>query len=119
MITSTTLVIASVSPSRSSRPAIWRDIRRALPRAIGVATRAPILFHPRCHRAKFKQKLALQGIDVGGGTPEQFGAYMRDEFAKWGHLVKENGGDGGLELAGPSTRPGQFGFVLQNQASAC
>jgi tripartite-type tricarboxylate transporter receptor subunit TctC len=38
-----------------------------------------------------KQKLALQGIDVGGGTPQQFGAYMHDEFAKWGQLVKESG----------------------------
>lgn len=38
-----------------------------------------------------KQKLAMQGIDTGGGTPEQFGAYMKDEFAKWGALVKETG----------------------------
>jgi tripartite-type tricarboxylate transporter receptor subunit TctC len=38
-----------------------------------------------------KEKLALQGIDVGGGTPEQFGAYMRDEFPKWGGLVKDSG----------------------------
>ena len=38
-----------------------------------------------------KQKLAAQGIDTGGGTPEQFGAYMKDEFAKWGALVKETG----------------------------
>ena len=38
-----------------------------------------------------KQKLAVQGIDVAGGTPEQFGSYMRDEFAKWGGLVKETG----------------------------
>ena len=38
-----------------------------------------------------KQKLALQGIDVAGGTPEQFGAYMRAEFPKWGTLVKESG----------------------------
>jgi tripartite-type tricarboxylate transporter receptor subunit TctC len=38
-----------------------------------------------------KQKLALQGIDVAGGTPEQFAAYMRDEFVKWGRLVKESG----------------------------
>ena len=38
-----------------------------------------------------KQKLALQGIDVAGGTPEQFGAYTRDEFAKRGRLVKESG----------------------------
>ena len=40
---------------------------------------------------EIKQQLALQGIDVGGGTPEQFGVYMREEFAKWGRLVKESG----------------------------
>jgi tripartite-type tricarboxylate transporter receptor subunit TctC len=38
-----------------------------------------------------RQKLALQGIDISGGTPDQFGAYMQDEFAKWGRLVKESG----------------------------
>jgi tripartite-type tricarboxylate transporter receptor subunit TctC len=38
-----------------------------------------------------KDKLAVQGIDVAGGTPEQFGSYMREEFAKWGGLVKESG----------------------------
>ena len=38
-----------------------------------------------------KKTLAVQGIDVAGGTPEQFGAYMHDEFAKWGALVKETG----------------------------
>ena len=38
-----------------------------------------------------KKNLAQQGIDVSGGTPEQFGAYMHDEFAKWGALVKEAG----------------------------
>ncbi len=38
-----------------------------------------------------KEKLAVQGIDVAGGSPEQFGSYMRDEFAKWGGLVTETG----------------------------
>jgi tripartite-type tricarboxylate transporter receptor subunit TctC len=38
-----------------------------------------------------KAQLAKQGIDVGGGTPKQFGDYMRDEFPKWGRLVKESG----------------------------
>ena len=38
-----------------------------------------------------KQKLSAQGIDVAGGTPEQFGAYMHDEFTKWGQLVKDSG----------------------------
>ncbi len=38
-----------------------------------------------------KEKLARQGIDLAGGTPDEFGAYMRDEFAKWGRLVKDTG----------------------------
>jgi tripartite-type tricarboxylate transporter receptor subunit TctC len=40
---------------------------------------------------EIKQKLAVQGIEVAGGTPDQFGAYMHDEFAKWGELVKQSG----------------------------
>ena len=38
-----------------------------------------------------KDKLAIQGLYVEGGTPEQFGSYMRAEFEKWGSLVKETG----------------------------
>lgn len=37
------------------------------------------------------EKLAQQGIDVQGGTAEQFGVYMRDEFAKWGTVVRDSG----------------------------
>ncbi|MBI3702809.1 MAG: tripartite tricarboxylate transporter substrate binding protein [Rhizobiales bacterium] len=40
---------------------------------------------------EIRQQLARQGIDAGSGTPEQFGVYMHDEFAKWGALVKETG----------------------------
>ena len=38
-----------------------------------------------------KDKLAVQGLYVAGGTPAQFDSYMRAEFAKWGGLVKETG----------------------------
>ncbi len=38
-----------------------------------------------------KDKLAVQGLYVEGGTPERFGSYMRAEFEKWGGLVKESG----------------------------
>jgi tripartite-type tricarboxylate transporter receptor subunit TctC len=40
---------------------------------------------------EIKDKLEAQGIEVAGGTPEQFGRYMRDEFAKWGRLVQQSG----------------------------
>jgi tripartite-type tricarboxylate transporter receptor subunit TctC len=40
---------------------------------------------------EIKTQLGQQGIDVAGGTPDAFGAYMRTEFDKWGKVVKETG----------------------------
>jgi tripartite-type tricarboxylate transporter receptor subunit TctC len=40
---------------------------------------------------EIKKQLGQQGIDVAGGTPDAFGAYMRTEFDKWGKVVKETG----------------------------
>lgn len=36
-----------------------------------------------------RAKLSSMGADVVGDTPEQFGAFMRSESAKWAELVKE------------------------------
>ena len=36
-----------------------------------------------------RAKLSGMGADVVGNTPEQFGAFMRSESAKWAKLVKE------------------------------
>jgi len=36
-----------------------------------------------------RTKLRGMGADVVGDTPEQFGAFMRSESAKWAKLVKE------------------------------
>jgi tripartite-type tricarboxylate transporter receptor subunit TctC len=38
-----------------------------------------------------KKKLAEQGIDAIGGSPEEFAAYSKVETAKWGKLIKEQG----------------------------
>jgi tripartite-type tricarboxylate transporter receptor subunit TctC len=35
-----------------------------------------------------KAQFAVQGIEPAGGTPEQFGALIRDDSAKWGRLIK-------------------------------
>lgn len=57
------------------------DIVKRLNAEIGKALAAPDV----------KEQLGRQGIDAAGGTPEQFSAYMRDEFTKWGQVVKESG----------------------------
>jgi tripartite-type tricarboxylate transporter receptor subunit TctC len=38
-----------------------------------------------------RKTLADQGADLKTGTPEDFGAFMRDEQARWGAVVKQAG----------------------------
>jgi tripartite-type tricarboxylate transporter receptor subunit TctC len=38
-----------------------------------------------------KEKLAAQGADVAGGTPEDFAKHIQTETAKWAKVVKESG----------------------------
>jgi len=40
---------------------------------------------------EMKAKLTVQGLDAVGNTPEQFGAYIRDEIAKWTKVVQASG----------------------------
>ncbi len=36
-----------------------------------------------------QERLAQLGAESTGGTPEQFGAYIRDDFSKWTRIVKD------------------------------
>jgi tripartite-type tricarboxylate transporter receptor subunit TctC len=38
-----------------------------------------------------KDRMAGAGIDAAGGTPEEFGNFIRAELAKWGPVVKAAG----------------------------
>ena len=35
-----------------------------------------------------RNKLAAEGSEVAGGSPEQFGDYIRAELERWGKVVK-------------------------------
>ena len=39
----------------------------------------------------FRDRFALIGDEPGGGTPEDYAKYVRDELAKWGPVVKASG----------------------------
>jgi tripartite-type tricarboxylate transporter receptor subunit TctC len=41
--------------------------------------------------ADVRKNLADQGADTGGGSPAAFDAFIRDEIARWGAVVKEAG----------------------------
>jgi tripartite-type tricarboxylate transporter receptor subunit TctC len=35
-----------------------------------------------------RDQMLSQGNEIGGGTPEQFAAFIKSEAARWGKLVK-------------------------------
>ena len=41
--------------------------------------------------ADIKAAFAAQGIEPAGDTPEKFAGFMREEFAKWGKVIREAG----------------------------
>ena len=40
--------------------------------------------------ADLVEKLAAQGAEPAGGTPEEFAAYLRAEAARWGQMIRDN-----------------------------
>jgi tripartite-type tricarboxylate transporter receptor subunit TctC len=63
-------------PAKTPKPIIVR-----LHQEIVTALRAP----------EIERRLLADGSEVGGGSPEAFGAYIRNEIAKWTRVVKETG----------------------------
>ena len=41
------------------------------------------------NRPEIREKIAAQGADVVGGTPQQFAAFIRADSAKWAQLIKK------------------------------
>jgi tripartite-type tricarboxylate transporter receptor subunit TctC len=38
-----------------------------------------------------REKYAADGIDLGGGTPQEFGTLIRTDIAKWSKVIKAAG----------------------------
>ncbi|CAN7744589.1 tripartite tricarboxylate transporter substrate binding protein [Variovorax sp. LjRoot84] len=48
-------------------------------------------FNKALQDPEVKKKLASQGADALGGTPEQFAKLIHDDIGRWGKIVKESG----------------------------
>ena len=99
--------LALTSPERSSlAPDIPTCVESGVPGLVAVnwwgvllpaATPKPIADKFRADLAKVmqspevKEKFAQLGVDAVSGTPEQLGAYMKSETAKYAKLIKEAG----------------------------
>jgi tripartite-type tricarboxylate transporter receptor subunit TctC len=42
-------------------------------------------------RPEMQAKLVELGFETAGGTPEEFGAWIRREIVKWAKIVKDSG----------------------------
>ena len=56
-----------------------------------VVTKLNTAFNQALGDAEVKKKLAGQGAEVRGGTPEQFGALIKSEIVRWGKVVEASG----------------------------
>ncbi len=65
-----------IAPARTPRPIITK-LNKEIARIL--------------HLPDVKEKLAADGADAVGNSPEEFGAHIRTEVAKYGKLVKEVG----------------------------
>jgi tripartite-type tricarboxylate transporter receptor subunit TctC len=56
-----------------------------------VVSRLNAAFNKALQDAEVQKKLASQGTEALGGTPERFATLIRDDIVRWGKVVKESG----------------------------
>jgi tripartite-type tricarboxylate transporter receptor subunit TctC len=56
-----------------------------------IVTRLNTEINKALQSADVKKKLSDQGADVLGGTPEQLGALIKSDIARWAPVIKESG----------------------------
>ncbi|HKA43727.1 MAG TPA: tripartite tricarboxylate transporter substrate binding protein [Burkholderiales bacterium] len=57
----------------------------------GIVTRINKDMNAALAASDLKSRLAAQGADVAGGTPEDFGRLIKSDFDKWAKVVKDSG----------------------------
>jgi tripartite-type tricarboxylate transporter receptor subunit TctC len=60
---------------------------------VGTPTDIVALLHQRIARImlqpEVKQRLGALGFDPVGSTPDEFAAWLKSEYAKWGEVVRQ------------------------------
>ncbi len=56
-----------------------------------IVTRLNLLFNQALSDPALRRSLTTQGFEVLGGTPEQFGAHIQREIAKYAQIVRQSG----------------------------
>jgi len=71
--------------------ALWYGIAAPGGTPAPIVARLNAEFVKILEQPAIRKSLTDQGADIAGGTPEQFGAFMRNESARWGAIVNEAG----------------------------
>jgi tripartite-type tricarboxylate transporter receptor subunit TctC len=69
----------------------WQGIMVPANTPKAVVQRLNMEINKALQSAEVKEKLALQGAEPLGSTPEEYGAYIKKELARWAAVVKATG----------------------------
>ena len=69
----------------------WQGIMLPANTPKAVVQRLNAEINKALQSAEVKEKLALQGAEPLGSTPEEYGAYVKKELARWAAVVKATG----------------------------
>ena len=69
----------------------WQGIMLPANTPKAVVQRLNAEINKALQSAEVKEKLALQGAEPLGSTPEEYGAYVKKELARWAAVVKAKG----------------------------
>jgi tripartite-type tricarboxylate transporter receptor subunit TctC len=69
----------------------WNGIVAAKGTPTAILTRLHTEVAKILHTPEVKQRMAALGAEPVGNTPEEFGAFIKGEMARWGKIIKEKG----------------------------
>jgi tripartite-type tricarboxylate transporter receptor subunit TctC len=69
----------------------WNGIVAAKGTPPAILTRLHTEVAKILHTPEVKQRMAALGAEPVGNTPEEFGAFIKGEMARWGKIIKEKG----------------------------
>lgn len=71
--------------------AAWNAVLAPVGTSYDIITRLNLAIVKIVHTPEVKDRLATQGADVIGDTPDELAAYLRAETEKWANVVKASG----------------------------
>lgn len=70
---------------------VWQGLVAPAGTPAEVVTRLNAAYARACSEPEVQRRMAMIGIELTPGSPQEFSAYQRAESARWGKLIREQG----------------------------